>query len=128
MARNNTEFTKSRELREMTVSLTFADSTPTKMFRLPAGSRIVDWVVNVKTAFDGTTPILDVGSLADPDAILDALAVATAGRVAITTELILPAHEVTQQTDVYGQVTGTTVTEGALDLTCVFSVNKLTRM
>lgn len=125
-----TKFTKSREVREMTVTLGFADhTTPVRLFRLPANTRILDWIVNVKTAFSGgAAQELDLGIEGDPDAILDGLDVGAAGRVAITTELVQPGYETTERTDIYAQIDDTANTTGELDLTCIFSVIKLTRI
>ncbi len=129
MAQKTTKFTNSREVREMTVTLDFTDSIPTKLFRLPAGSRLIDYVINVKTPFSGgAAQELDVGVKGDPDAILDGVSLAAAGRAAITTELVQPGYETAEQTDIYAQINDSGNTAGEVDLTCIFSVIKLTRM
>ncbi len=127
MASKTTKFTKSREVREMTVTLDYTVSEELRLFLLPAGSRIIDWHVSVKEAFaGGAVQELAVGTNDEP--ILEGVSLATAGRVALTTELVQPGFETTKVTGIYAMIDDDTNTAGEVDLTCVFSVNKLVRM
>ena len=120
-----TSFVKSRGLREMTATLSYTDTTATEIFVLPSGARIVDWVVNVTTAFnDSGTDYLTVGISGDTDSIIDDLSVAAKGRCSITTELVDPGKETTAMTPIYATYTGSNgdSTAGQLELTCLFSL------
>jgi hypothetical protein len=117
-----TEFVKSREVREMTATLTFADTTGAELFKLPSGARVIDWIVNVQTAFSGGTTQLNVGTTAaSANEILAALTVSSAGKTAITTTLTLSGYETTAVTPIYG-VVGASNTAGEADVTCLFSL------
>ena len=60
----------------------FSNVTSTNFAQLPAGAVIVDYYVDVITAFDGTgADTLEVGYSSDADAIVDALDISSAGLV-----------------------------------------------
>jgi len=116
-----TEFVKSREVREVTVTLTYADVTSALMFRLPNGARIIDWVINVGVAFAGGTAELDAGTINDGDYYVDGASLAAVGRAAIGTALIQPGAVVTAVAPIYMNV-GAGNTAGEVDVTCLFSM------
>lgn len=116
-----TTFSKHLRVHELTVTLTFADAVSAKMFSLPRYARLLDWVINVKTAFAGGTAELDIGSAADPDSIADGINVSAAGRVYPTTEIVQPGYRTTLQSeDIYMNV-GASNTAGEVDVTLKFS-------
>ena len=116
-----TKFNKARGVGELTFTLTYSDSTAAEMFKLPANVRIIDWIVNVTTAFSGGTTSLYVGTSATSTEIINALAVSSKGRAALTTELALPCYEPTAMTSVYAKV-GASNTAGAVKVTCLISL------
>jgi len=116
-----TEFVKSREVREMTVTLTYADTTSAEMFKLPDDARVIDWVINVVTAFSGGTTELDVGTSSDSDYYVDGASLATLGLAAIGNTLKKGGAEMTAVTAIYMNV-GATNTVGEVDVTCLFSM------
>ena len=117
-------FKMRRPVYELSSTLTFADTTATKVFSLPDGARIIDWIVNVGTAFTGgATYQLNVGSTsATGNEFLATVSVATAGKVTLTTHVSLAGHVTTAITDVYMAVTDGTA--GSVLVTCVFSHEK----
>ena len=117
-------FKMRRPTYELSSTLTYADTTAVKVFSLPAGVRIIDWVVNVVTAFSGgSTHQLNVGyTSATGNEFLDAVGVATAGKVTLTTQVSLAGYVTTAITDVYmAIVDGTT---GEVRVSCTFSHEK----
>ena len=117
-------FKVRRPVYELSSTLTYSDTTATKVFPLPAGARIIDWIVNVGTAFSGgSTHQLNVGyTSATGNEFLAAVALANAGKVALTTQVSLAGHATTAITDVYMAVTDGTA--GSVLVTCVFSHEK----
>ena len=114
-------FEKRLRVHELTTTLTYADTTSAEAFRLPRGARLIDWLVNVKTAFSGGTTELDIGSSSDPDSIADGISLAAAGRVTLTTQIVQPGYRTTtQSTGVYMNV-GAGNTAGEVDVTLLFS-------
>ncbi len=127
MANKTTSFIQSRAVREMTITLDFTDSEMEKRFRLPAGSRLIDYVVNVKEAFTGgVEQFLFVGTLTE--GILEEVSLATEGRVTISNELMRPGFETTEVTNIYAYASDDGNTVGEVDVTFIFSTRKLTRM
>ncbi|KKK69300.1 hypothetical protein LCGC14_2935430 [marine sediment metagenome] len=117
-------FKMRRPTYELSSTLTYSDTTATKVFSLPDGVRIVDWIVNVVTAFSGgSTHTIDVGSTsASGDEFLDGVTVATAGKVTLTTHVQLAGRVTTAITDVYMSVADGTA--GEVRVTCLFSHEK----
>jgi hypothetical protein len=117
-------FKMRRPIYELSSTLTYADTTATKVFSLPDGARIISWVVNVSTAFTGgATYTLDVGyTSAVGNEFLDGVSVATAGQVGVSTEVLLAGYVTTAITDVYMAITDGTA--GSVLVTCVFSHEK----
>ncbi|MCP4537692.1 MAG: hypothetical protein GY832_11135 [Chloroflexi bacterium] len=127
MANKTTSFIQSRPTREVTITLDHTDSEMEKRFRLPAGSRLIDFIVNVKEAFaGGVEQFLFVGTLTE--GILEEVSLATEGRVTITNELMRPGYETTEVTNIYAFVSDDGNTAGEVDVTFIFSTRKLTRM
>jgi len=54
-------------------TVAYTDTTAKTLFTLPRGSVLLDAVVIVKTAFNGTSPVLDIGLGASANAIADDL-------------------------------------------------------
>lgn len=111
-----------------TNTIVFTDTTKT-MFVLPARSQIIEFYVDVTTAFDGTTNTLDVGTAADPDAFVDVAALGAAARVlGSSTAAVLANYADVGSDDVSVQATYNqtgTPTAGAARVTVVYAVNKV---
>lgn len=61
-------------------SITFANTTATTLFTLPAGAVVVDFYANITELFDDTgTDLINFGLGDDPDHFVDDLAGGTAG-------------------------------------------------
>ena len=118
------EFKLRRPVYELSSILTYADTTAVNVFSLPAGARIIDWIVNVGTAFSGgSTYQLNVGNTsATGNEFLAAVSVAAAGKVTLTTQVSLAGYVTTAITDVYMAITDGTA--GSVTVTCVFSHEK----
>ncbi len=117
-------FKMRRPIYELSSTLTYSDTTATKVFSLPDGVRIISWVINVGTAFTGgATYQLNVGyTSATGNEFLTGVSVATAGQVGLSTEVSLAGHVTTTITPVYMAVTDGTA--GSVLVTCVFSHEK----
>lgn len=64
-------------------TVAYTDTTAKPLFVLPKGAILVGWLVNVSTAFNGsTTDVLDIGTSATGDAYAADLSVASAGQLA----------------------------------------------
>ncbi|MHC4542927.1 MAG: hypothetical protein ACYSYL_00170 [Planctomycetota bacterium] len=111
---------KSRRVREISTTLTYEDTTSVEVFKLPSGTRILDWLVGVGTAFSGGTTDLDIGLSSDGDYLVDGLSLATAGRVALTTEMLQVNYETDGVTPVYMNV-GAGNSAGSVTVTLLFS-------
>ena len=48
----------------------YNDSSPKTLFTLPASTVIVDAFVNVTTAFNGTSPYIEIGDSSDTDGLI----------------------------------------------------------
>lgn len=116
-----TTFVKSREVREMTFTLTYADTTSAKMCSFPSGARVIAVILNVVTAFSGGTATVDFGTLSDPDVYVDGASVAAAGWAAIGTALVAAGPVFTAVTDGYA-VVGASNTTGEVRVTVLFSM------
>jgi len=120
-------FVQKRRTFEISVTLTYADTTSAKMFTLPAGTRLLHWLVNVKTVFVTGTTELDIGISSDGDYYVDGCSLAAAGFVSPSTTVIHPGAELTAITDIYMNV-GASNTTGEAMVTCVFSMEQDTRI
>jgi len=117
-----TKFIESRVVREITCNLTYADTTSAKIFTLPKGARLIDWVINVKTALVTGTTTLDVGIGSDGDYFIDGVAVNAIGKASPT--VLYPGYEVTTLgLDIYANVGGSN-TAGSVDITLLFSMEQ----
>jgi len=122
------KFKERKTLREITVTLDYADTSAVELFSLPKNARIVDWVVNVRTAFSGGgTTTLDVGKTSDTDYFIDGLDVSSVGKAALGTALKKGGEKLSDITTIKGLV-GSGNSAGSLRLTCVFSVDQETPM
>jgi len=121
------KFKERRTLREITVTLDYSDTSAVELFSLPKNARIVDWVVNVRTAFSGGTATLDVGKTDNTDYFIDGLDVSSAGKVALSTSVEKPGEVLSAVTTIKALV-GAGNSAGSLRLTCVFSVLQETPM
>lgn len=113
-----TRFVASRRVREITCNVTYADTTSTKIFTLPQDFRIIDWIINVKTAVSGGTTTLDVGYVSDGDYFIDGVDVSSVGKASPT--IAVPGHTSEDHLDVYANL-GASNTAGSVDITCIFS-------
>lgn len=88
-------------------SVTFEDTTAKALFTLPQGAEIVDWQVNVTTAFNGSgTDLLDIGKAGDGDAFANDLNVATATQLKtgfVPSAMFTPLAEDTTVTATFAQ-------------------------
>jgi hypothetical protein len=116
-----TEFVKSRNVREMTFTLTYEDTTAVKVCSFPAGARVIAVILNVVTAFSGGTTTVDFGTSTDPDAYVDGASVASAGWAAIGTALVSAGPVLTTRIDGYASV-GAGNTAGEVRTTVLFSI------
>jgi hypothetical protein len=117
-----TDLSKQRNVRELTFTLTYSDTTTAKMLTLPSGARIIAWFLNVKTAFSGGTAELDVGTSDDADSIMDGESISAVGQLAPGAELLQPGYETTDQVGIYANV-GVGNTAGEIDVTVLFSMD-----
>jgi hypothetical protein len=117
-----TKFIESRVIREITCNLTYVDTTSARVFTLPKGARLVDWIINVKTAFAGGTTTLDIGTSSDGDYFIDGVAVNAVGKA--SPSVLYPGYEVTTLgLDIYANVGGSN-TAGSVDITLLFSMEQ----
>jgi len=114
------DFVKTRQVREVTVTLTYEDTAAAEAFKLPLGARILGWILNVKTAFSGGTTTVDIGNV-DTDYYVDGASVASAGQTVPSTLVLHPGPELTAITPIYMSV-GASNTVGEVDVTCLFSM------
>ena len=114
-----TDFINSRRVREVTCTVPYTQTTSAKILTLPEGSRILDWIPNVKTAFLTGTKTLDVGISSDADYFIDGVDVSSVGKATPTP--LYPGHETTALTEIYASV-GAGNTAGSVDVTCLFSL------
>lgn len=121
------KFKERKTLREITVTLDYGDTSAVELFTLPKLARIVDWVVNVRTAFNGGTTTLDVGKTGNTDYFIDGLDVSSVGKAALSTALKKGGEQVSDLTTIKALV-GAGNSAGELYLTCVFSVEQETPM
>lgn len=104
----------------------FQDTTAKTLFTLPKGA-VIDYVkIDVTVAFDaGTTNVIDVGSGADADALVNDAAGGTIARLFptqnVTTTLYTPLTTETDVTATYAQ-TGDAATEGTAYITVYYSL------
>lgn len=115
------KFQETKWVRSLTIPLTYADTTAQRAFYLPQGAEIIDWIVNVPTAFAGGTTTLDVGIRGNPDYFIDGVAVNAVGKAAPT--MLIPGYIVTALMEEIWIQIGAGNTAGALRLTCLFSMD-----
>jgi len=117
-----TRFTLSRRVREVTCTIPYSQTTSTKIFTLPDDARLIDFIVNVKTAVAGGTTTLDVGTNSDGDYFIDGVSVSSTGKASPT--IAVPGYLTTVPTfEVYASM-GAGNTSGSVDLTLIFSYAK----
>ena len=117
-----TKFVESRVVREITIALTYSDTTSAVVFTLPKGARLLDWVINVRTAFAGGTTTIDVGKTGDGDYYIDGCNINAVGKA--SPSLLKPGEEIsTLGEDIYASV-GAGNTAGSLELTLLFSMEQ----
>jgi len=61
----------SSDAKTLQMNINFASTTPQIIGNISDGTRIVDISVSVSTAFNGTAPVLTIGTLATSNAIMD---------------------------------------------------------
>jgi hypothetical protein len=120
-------FKDARVLREITATLTYADTTAFEMFILPENARIVGWILNVRTAFSGGTATLDVGTSSDGDYYIDGADISSVGQAIPSTTVKKPGEEPTTIAPVYATV-GAGNTAGSAEVTCLFTMEQETPM
>lgn len=118
-----TKFVKSRQVREVTVTLAYSDTSSTELFKLPKSARVLGYAVGVQTAFDGGAT-LSVGTSSDADHYIQTLDVTSAGNLDITaSDTQNAADEMSSVTSLYGIINGSP-TQGSLELTVLFSLKQ----
>lgn len=119
------KFQHNRDVRELTITITYADTTAALAFKLPKGARIITWVLNVKTAFAGGTTTLDIGTRADTDYFIDGISVANKGTVPfLIGDVLYPGHVVTALMEEIFMNVGAGNTAGSVDVTCIYSIEQ----
>lgn len=94
---------------------------------LPKGAKVSQAEVNIDVLFNGTTPVLDVGTVADPNAFLaaSALGVITVVRSTVPTTMAA-AYSATANLLVTGTLAGTSNTVGDARVYVYFCPNNET--
>ena len=119
------KFQHNRDVRELTITITHSDTTAALAFKLPKGARIITWVLNVKTAFVGTTTTLDIGIRTNTDYFIDGISVANVGTVPLLiTDVLVPGHVVTALMEEIFMNTGAGCSVGSVDVTCIYSIEQ----
>lgn len=122
------KYTNSRRVREITATVTHADTSPTDVFTLPKGARVLDWIANVKTAFSGGDTRLGIGTSLTGYLFATGVDISSAGKASIT--VANPGAELDYATGcptTISVIVGGSNSAGSLDLTCLYSLNKDTR-
>ena len=100
-----------------TLTLT-ADSTTVQngTFRLPRGSQIIDFKVDCRTAFNGTTPVLSAGITSGGTQYLSAIAMGTTGRkgLALSAAQLEALQNIGDNLDVVVTITGGTASSAGV--------------
>jgi hypothetical protein len=118
-------FQHNRDVRELTITITYADTSAGLAFKLPKGARIITWVLNVKTAFAGGTTTIDIGTRADTDYFIDGLTINAVGTVPLLiTTVKHPGHVVTALMEEIFMNVGAGNTAGSVDVTCIYSIKQ----
>lgn len=105
--------------------VTYQNTTPKRLFSLPAGAEIVGWLTNVSTLFNaGSGNLLDIGDGATGNRFADNLNVGSVGQLVTgyaDDELFVP---MTGEVDVYATYvpSGTTPSAGAAVVACFYVV------
>lgn len=117
-----TRFTVSRVVREITHTIAYGDTTSARIFTLPKGARLIDWIINVKTAFAGGAGTLNVGISGTANYFISGLDVSSVGNK--SPSVLVPGHIVTTLgQDIYAQASGSD-TSGSVDITLLFSMEQ----
>ena len=116
-----TNFNSARDVRELTVTLTSADTTAVELYALPKQCRIIELVANVKTAFAGSET-MNVGTADTGGYFATGIDISAVGHPTVIH--FTPGVELTEVTTVKGAVTGGT---GTVDLTCIYSLPQQAR-
>ena len=120
------EYLLARGVYEITINMTYADTTAVLLTRLPVGARFLGYFFNVKTAFvDGTTTA-SLGTTTTATELVSGESVAAAGNIDLGAHLVLAGYETTVVTDIYGIVGGSN-TAGSVDVTILFGLARDTR-
>ena len=123
-----TKFTLSREIREMTVTFDFNDAAVTAdLFRLPDGARIIEWILNVKTAFGAGTLTITAGSETLVNVFTLPLVIGTV-MITGTGHPALPGYEATAPAITIAGAVDVNTTLGEMDVTCIFSLKTGTKV
>jgi hypothetical protein len=89
-----------------------ADDTTVQngVFRLPRGSQIIDFKVDCRTVFNGTTPVLSAGTASGGTQYLSGIAMGTTGRkgLGLTAAQIENLQDIGTNREVVVTVTGAT--------------------
>lgn len=124
---NKAQFVNSREVRELTVTFVLADADGTyEMFDLPAGSRVVGFVLNTKTAW--TTGTLAITANSDTLVSAYTLPVATGTVLLTDTSSALPGYETSDRVVVSGTLANGAGAGAEMDVTCLFSLETGTKL
>ena len=117
------DFTQSKGVRALTAKITEADTAQTELFTLPAGCRILAIYGDVEDAFN-TGATLKVGTSADDDFLVTAMALQAAGHIVGTL-----AHELktTTPTTITATVSDGSAA-GICDLTVEFAFDLDSRL
>lgn len=120
-----TRFQQNRDVRELTINLTYADTTSALCFTLPRGARIITWVVNVQTALVGGTTTLTIGTRATANYFISGLTVNAVGTVPLLiTDVLQPGHVVTALVEEVFMNVGAGNSAGSVDVTCLYSLEQ----
>ena len=105
--------------------VTFANTTTANLFKLPKGAVIVDFIVNVRTAFNSSgTDLLDIGDASTGNRFKNDLDVASSGQTVtgwVVGELFTPLTDETQITAIYAQSVAD-ASAGSADIACIYYV------
>lgn len=119
------KFQHNRDVRELTITIDYSDTTAALAFKLPKGARIITWVLNVKTAFAGGTTTIDIGIRTNTDYFIDGLAINAVGTVPLLiTTVLVPGHIVTALMEEIFMSVGAGNSAGSVDVTCIYSLEQ----
>lgn len=117
-----TRFVLSRRVREITFTVPYSQTTSTLIFTLPDDARLIDWIINVRTAVSGGTAELDIGTLSTSNYFIDGVDVSSVGKASPT--IAVPGYPTTVPNfEVYANM-GAGNSAGSVDVTLIFSYAK----